>query len=237
MSEAPTEQPIRPAATVLVLRDQPGGLEVFMLRRTSLAVFGGGMYVFPGGKVDETDGSPEVAAIRECFEESGILLARDRDGRPVDPGHPVFAHREAVHDGSVSIAELLTSHGLVPDIDALSWIARWVTPRAEMPRRFDTRFFVTAMPAGQDSRHDDTETVASEWIRPADAVARWESQQMSMFPPTVHQLRFIAAHHSVDEAIAAARAVGTPPCIEPKLIPGTFTVVLPGEPGYDEMPG
>lgn len=230
------EPPIRPAATVLLLRDGADGVEVFMLRRANQAVFGGGMYVFPGGRVDDADGEFEVAAIRECFEEAGVLLARCPDGSPVSPDHAVFSAREEIHAGAMSLRELLGRHGLVAALDDLSWIAEWVTPRGELPRRFDTRFFVAAMPAGQASHHDDSETVASEWIRPTDAIARWERHEMAMFPPTVHQLRFVEPHESVASAVAAARAVGTPPRLEPRLVPGTMSVLLPGEPGFDELP-
>lgn len=239
---AMTGPPVRPAATVLLLRDAPVGLQVFLLRRTSQAVFGGGMYVFPGGRVDDRDGQREhddafqIAAIRECFEEAGVLLARTRDGMPVDPNHQIFSARESVHRGERGLIDLLAEHHLEPATDQLIWLARWVTPKGELPRRFDTKFFVAAMPFGQRSRHDDSETVASEWSRPADALRRWEDHELAMFPPTVAQLRFLLPHATVAEAVAAARSVGPPPRLEPKLIPGTFDVVLPGEPGYDDLP-
>lgn len=97
---------MKPAATVMLLRDTTLGLEVFMLRRTNNAVFAGGMYVFPGGKVDAADGEGDegyrVAAVRECYE-AGVLLAVDADGRMVDDGHPALAHRTAVYDGDVDV--------------------------------------------------------------------------------------------------------------------------------------
>lgn len=243
MSES-VEVPIKPAATVMLLRDTPDGLEVFMLRRTSNAVFAGGMYVFPGGKVDAADGEGDegyrVAAIRECYEEAGVLLAVDTDGRMVDDGHPALAHRTAVYDGDVDVRALASDHGLRLATDALPWMSHWITPKGETARRFDTRFFMAASPAGQTSYHDDNETVASMWVRPADALARWEAGELQLMPPTVTNLRVLAAHTSVAAAMEAAWAVGTPPCILPKIrldAAGRFVgVAMPGEPDYDDLP-
>lgn len=166
---------MKPAATVMLLRDTTLGLEVFMLRRTNNAVFAGGMYVFPGGKVDAADGEGDegyrVAAVRECYEEAGVLLAVDADGRMVDDGHPALAHRTAVYDGDVDVRALAADHGLRLATDALPWTSHWITPKGETARRFDTRFFMAASPAGQTFHHDDNETVASMWVRPADALA------------------------------------------------------------------
>jgi 8-oxo-dGTP pyrophosphatase MutT (NUDIX family) len=165
--------PIRPAATVMLLRDTVAGLEVFMLRRTNAAVFAGGMYVFPGGKVDPLDGEGDegfvVAAIRECYEECGVLLAVDAHGQMVDDGHPALAHREAVYNGSVDVRALVADHGLRLATDQLVWMSHWITPKGEASRRFDTRFYMAASPVGQSSHHDDSETVASMWVRPVDA--------------------------------------------------------------------
>ena len=243
MSES-VEVPIKPAATVMLLRDTVDGPEVFMLRRTSNAVFAGGMYVFPGGKVDAADGEGDegyrVAAIRECYEEAGVLLAVDAHGRMVDDGHPALAHRTAVYDGDVDVRALAGDHGLRLATDALPWMSHWITPKGETARRFDTRFFMAASPAGQTSHHDDNETVASMWVRPADALARWEVGELQLMPPTVTNLRFLAAHPTVAAAMEAAWAVGTPPCILPKIrldAAGRFVgVAMPGEPDYDDLP-
>ncbi len=233
------DPPIRPAATVMLLRPSTDGYEVLMVRRTNQAVFGGGMYVFPGGRVDDADGPGDdgfvVAAIRECFEEAGVLLARDPAGATPDRRHPVFAEREAVHGGAVSFAELLARHRLAPALDDLVWVANWLTPKGEMPRRFDTRFFVAAMPDGQTSGHDRQETVDSEWLAPAAALARWAQRDLAMLPPTVAQLRFLDRHPTVEAVFAAGRAMLRPERVEPRLIPGTWEVRLPGEPGFDEL--
>jgi 8-oxo-dGTP pyrophosphatase MutT (NUDIX family) len=246
MSEPSTNEPvpIRPAATVMLVRDaEHGRIEVFMLRRTASAAFAGGMYVFPGGKVDAADGEGEigfrVAAVREAFEEAGVLLARYTDGSPVTAGHPAFALRADVHAGSITFAELCGEHQLVPDVEGMHWVAHWLTPKGEAARRFDTRFYLAAAPTDQLLTHDDHETVDSLWTTPADALQRAEQGELMMMPPTVANLRFLAAHASVDAAMGAAAAVGTPPLILPKLrigSDGRFAgVALPGDDDYDSL--
>jgi len=244
---APSDVPVRPAATVMLLRDahtgsESGGLEVFMLRRTNNAAFAGGMYVFPGGRVDAADGEGDeafaMAAVRECFEESGVLLAVDADGRTVRDGHPVLDHRHGVHDGTVDVRALALDHGLTLSVGDLVWMSHWITPKGESARRFDTRFFMVACPQGQTSHHDDSETVASMWVEPADALARWESGELQLMPPTVDNLGFLAAHSDVPSAMVAARAVGTPACILPKVrwVDGRVVgVSLPGDADYDSL--
>jgi 8-oxo-dGTP pyrophosphatase MutT (NUDIX family) len=240
---ADTEIPVKPAATVMLLRDTAAGVEVFMLRRTNAAAFAGGMYVFPGGRVDPADGEGDdafvVAAIRECYEECGVLLAVDADGRMVDDGHPVLAHRHGVHDGSVDIRALAEDHGLRLLTDALPWVSHWITPKGETTRRFDTRFFVAASPTGQSSHHDDNETVASMWVRPADALDRYEAGELQLMPPTIANLRFLGDHADVVAAMAASWAMGTPPCILPKLkvVDGRMVgIAMPGDADYDALP-
>jgi len=238
---AETEVPIRPAATVMLLRDTAEGLEVFVLRRSNAAVFASGMYVFPGGKVDAADGEGDeafrVAAIRECYEEAGVLLAVDANGEMVHDGHPVLAHREAVYDGTVDVRALAADHGLRLATDALPWVSHWITPKGEAARRFDTRFFVVAHPTGQTSHHDDNETVASMWVRPADALARHDARELRLMPPTIANLQLLVPHATVADAMSAAWAIGTPPCVLPKVrVDETGRVVafsMPTDPDYD----
>lgn len=237
------EIPVRPAATVMLLRDTTDGLEVFMLRRTNAAAFAGGMYVFPGGRVDDSDGEGDaafaLAAVRECFEECGVLLARDADGNDIVDGHPALAHRHDVHDGNVDVRELAAAHGLTLSLDDLVWMSHWITPKGEAARRFDTRFFMVASPAGQHSRHDDSETVASMWVRPAEALAAGGRGELQLMPPTVANLQFLSEHEDVDAAMAAARGVGTPPCILPKIrwADGRMAgIAMPGDEDYDSLP-
>ncbi|MEI7548063.1 MAG: NUDIX domain-containing protein [Actinomycetota bacterium] len=241
MAEA--EVPIRPAATVMLLRDTPPGLEVFMLRRHSAMAFAGGVYVFPGGRVDDADGTGDeafvVAAIRECYEEAGILLAVDADGGTVSDGHPALAHRVGVHDGTVDVRMLVAEHGLRLATDALPWVAHWITPKGETARRFDTRFFMVASPAGQTSHHDDTETVASMWVRPSAAITEHGAGDLQLLPPTIWCLRELARFNSVAEAMAWGRSVGTPDCVMPKLRYGTegkvVGLALPWDEVYDSI--
>lgn len=217
------EVPAKPAATVMLVRDGQSdeGIEVFMLRRTTAAAFAGGMYVFPGGKVDPADGEGDVAyvvaAIRECYEEAGVLLATDKSGVMIADGHPALAHRQAVYDGAIDLRELCTQHQLRPALDDLVWISHWITPAGESPRRFDTRFFIAVAPPEQASRHDDNETIASEWVGPRDALERCQRGELTMMPPTTKNLEFVAAHSNAASAMRAARKLDRPQPILPKL--------------------
>jgi 8-oxo-dGTP pyrophosphatase MutT (NUDIX family) len=271
----PYAVPVRAAATVMLVRDGERGMEVFMLRRTSAAVFAAGMYVFPGGRLDDADASPEtsarcegrsdiaasqvlmvphgglaywVAAIRETFEEAGVLLA----GAPGDSGFVAFddadvaarfvEHRREVHAGRRSLADVCTAEDLTLRTAGIGYMSRWVTPVGEA-RRFDTRFFVARAPQGQDPLHDNSETVDSLWVRPADALDRFHSGALGMFPPTVANLEALAAYADADAAVAAALATESTeprPPIQPKLrVDGDGRVVellLPWHAGYDEAP-
>lgn len=250
---ANADVPVRPASTVMLVRDTSAGPEVFMLRRTTKAVFAGGMYVFPGGKVDAGDGEGDdaflVAAIRECYEEAGVLLAETADGQLISDGHPALGHREEVHGGSMDVWNLCREHSLRLATDRMAYVARWITPKGESPRRFDTRFYLAVSPPSQRSVHDDSETIASEWIRPGDALHRQIAGQMVMLPPTITTLTFLADFATADAALVAGRAIGTPPTILPKLrvdsarafgglagvnSSGSFAgVSLPGDDDYD----
>jgi 8-oxo-dGTP pyrophosphatase MutT (NUDIX family) len=255
--------PIRPAATVMLLRDGEGGPEVFMLRRAADASFAGGAYVFPGGRVDDADRVDDlirwctglddaaasrqlgidrgglaywVAAVRECFEEAGVLLARHPDGSPYQP---VADERRAVHAGELSLAAMCARDDVRLDLGGIEYVAHWVTPVGER-RRFDTRFFAARAPTDQEPVHDDAELVASEWIRPAQALARFARHEALMLPPTLACLRFVADHADCDAAMVAAAAITDPPCILPRLRPmrsdGSWDVALPGDPDYDTLP-
>ncbi|MEY3054673.1 MAG: hypothetical protein RL550_1196 [Actinomycetota bacterium] len=249
----PASVSIRPAATVMLVRQVNGPLEVFMMRRTTKAAFAGGMYVFPGGAVDEVDSVGDtsstntafaMASIRECFEEAGVLLACDRSGCTVrfddaEVAKRFTGYRHMVHAGERTLTSVLEIEGLTPRLDDLSWVAHWVTPFGEV-RRFDTRFYVAAMPADQDPLHDDIETVDSLWVEPSVALDRAASGELLMLPPTTANLRFLAEHRSVDDVMEAARALGTPPRILPKVVwadDGRITALLmPGDDGYDSIP-
>ena len=255
--------PAVPAATVMLARDGDEGVEVFVLRRTARAAFAPDMYVFPGGKVDAADSAVDlepyvegltdaeasralgvdggglaywVAAVRECFEEASLLVARRRDGGPLDVPDE---DRKAVHDQELSMVELCRRHDLVLDLSEIRYTAHWVTPVGEGARRFDTRFFLAAAPDDQEGTHDDIETVHSRWVRPAQAIAESEAGELALMPPTLACMRFLADHATVDEALAAADAAGPPPRIQPKIrvdAEGRIAgVSLPGDPDYEDL--
>ncbi len=241
--------PVRPAATVMLVRDGAEGLEVFMLRRTLNAAFAGGMYVFPGGRVDDADHGADlepicdglddgpasarlqisggglaywVAAIRECFEEAGVLLARRASEtealRFVDADviSQFEIHRDRLNAGEVSFMEICVEEDLQLITDAIHYVSHWITPVGEV-RRFDTRFFLARAPQAQVPLHDNSETIESLWVRPGDALERFRAGELAMIPPTIRNLEFLVPHATADDALRAAAEVGTPPAILPKL--------------------
>jgi len=264
---SPEPVPIRPAATVLLLRDGDGGLEVFMLRRNREATFVGGVYVFPGGKVDPSDrGDPGleevcsgrddascssalgvgsgglaywVAAIRECFEEAGVLLATEGDSLVslTDPGRAErFArYRESVYSGDLRLAELCRREGLRLAVDRVGYLSHWITPVGP-PRRFDTRFFVAAAPPDQVPLHDGGETVASEWIGPGEALRRHRAGEFDLILPTIRNLEDVARFGTVEEVMADVGARRDIAAITPRIVrdESGIRVIEPGRPGYDE---
>ncbi len=194
--------PTRPAATVLLLRDTPDGvLEVLMTRRSASASFAPGAYVFPGGAIDATDAAPEahaladrrptqsdlhctqaIAAIRESYEELGVLLARCADGRPADASDIAALDRHAPFFAQCA------AHGLRLAADQVFWLAHWTADR-DLPRRFDVPFLVARMPAGQEPVADETEQFEPVWVRPQEALARHEAGQFFMIFPTIRTLQ------------------------------------------------
>jgi 8-oxo-dGTP pyrophosphatase MutT (NUDIX family) len=225
LTNAPVQ--VRDAATVVLLRDGADGLEVAMLRRRLESVFVPGAYVFPGGAVDEHDRSPEwaavcdavevdgvplefrIAAVRECFEEAGVLLARHPDGRPVSFAEAAHArrfdgHRAAVDGQHRTLLDVCGEEDLRLDVGALQYLSRWITPEGA-PRRYDTRFFVVTAPVDQELRHDDDETIASLWIRPADALDRNEDGDYELIHPTLATLQDLSEFADVAEALEGLR--------------------------------
>jgi 8-oxo-dGTP pyrophosphatase MutT (NUDIX family) len=256
----------REAATVMLVRDAPE-LQVFMLRRSLQAPFMGGAYVFPGGAVDDADRSPEllarcddrddaaasaalglpggglgfwVAAIREAFEEAGVLLARSAATRlPVDLDDTVRAAqidatRRAVGRGERSFVEVVQDEDLVLDAGALHLFSHWITP-AGAPRRYDTWFFVAAAPDGHAYLHDDGETVASAWIRPGDALDGAERGELELILPTIRNLEQLARFSRARDLLDAARDATTR-AAQPRMLGGASgaRIMLPIDPGYDQ---
>lgn len=233
----------RDGATVMLVRDGPHPnrpLEVLMLRRHPRTAFGS-VHVFPGGVVDASDHAPGlddvcpgvddddasarlglerggraywVAAIREAFEEAGVLLARTADGEPVRfDGHPDVqarfdAHRQAVHAGRRTLLEVLRAEGLVLAADGVHYVAHWITPEGE-PKRFDTRFFLARAPEGQAYAHDETELIGSEWVRPGDALERHQAGEFPMIGPTSVCLRDLGRFETC-EALMTAQSLARP---------------------------
>jgi len=260
--------PVRDAATVMLVRDGVGGLEVFMLRRNLRSDFVGGAYVFPGGGVDDHDRRADlesvcagrsdaeasarlgltrgglafwVAAIRECFEEAGILLAYGPDGELIrldDPATAVrfAAHRVAVDRGERRLVDVCVREGLRLAVDRLWYFSHWVTPEGAQ-RRYDTRFFVARAPDAQEPLHDDREVIANLWIRPADALERHRAGEYDLVYPTMRSLRTLESFRSADELLAAAAATDHVPAVEPRIVDddGGFRILLPGDDGYDRV--
>ena len=255
------------AATVVLLRDGAAGLEVLMVRRKKGAAFMAEALVFPGGRVDDEDivshpvtgaeaigeeatiaeiGGDRahaltccVAAIREVFEEAAVLLAVDGSGAPLrDNLSPELCEgREAVHAGTRGFRELCAELDLRLDVGALVFFARWITPEAEMNRRFDARFYLAAMPPGQTPAHDPIELTEHVWATPQ---ALLDDIRSKLPPPTQWHLTDLARHRTVSDALgwARGRRVAT---VRPKLVGDPVTggpmIVLPWDSEYPSLPG
>ena len=221
---------IRKAATVLVLRQGGGGIEIFMVQRPGQGTFPN-LHVFPGGKVDpDDDGLGDlchglgdatasyilgiasgglrywVTAIRECFEECGVLLAY-RSGSLFEPGNDAEVvrferYRNALIGGSEDLASLARREGLTLATDRVMYFSHWITPESA-PARFDTRFFVTAMPSGQRAVGHRRETVSGSWVTANDALANFDADRWQMIHPTLTTLRTVARFSNVGELLSA----------------------------------
>ena len=258
----PEQVNIRPAATVMLVDDRPD-LQVFMMERHANTVFAGGMWVFPGGAVDQDDGTRYmqamsvhrsdreasalmglnsgglafyIAAVREAFEEAGILLALNRDKLTrldlSDAGSALRfrKHRDDVNDRKRNFLEILQQENLIVDAGAMHYVARWITPIGP-PRRFDARFFVVHMPVNQIPVHDDRELVHSCWMPPRVILEKVESEEMVLMTPTLRMVKNLAMFESAVKVISAAAA--NLPDQRARVNTDTNTIVMPGEPGYD----
>jgi 8-oxo-dGTP pyrophosphatase MutT (NUDIX family) len=254
----------RDAATVVILRTAAdgAGVETLMLRRPAAMKFAPGAYVFPGGSVDPADygaavgwhgptpaefgarlgASAEVAralvcaAVRETFEEAGVLLAGPPGGGPLPvPSGPSWdADRAALAGGALTMAELLSRRGLVLRADLLVPWARWITPQGE-PRRFDARFFAAALPGGQQAVGHEVEAEHVAWLTPASAIEAAKAGEISLLPPTAATLNelgsTVAAGVGLDGILGTRRAI-EPICPRLVLEDGKAWLVIPDTAGY-----
>jgi 8-oxo-dGTP pyrophosphatase MutT (NUDIX family) len=251
------EATARPAATILLLRDGRDGLEVFMVVRHHAIDFAAGALVFPGGRVEDADhvlagrtdlfANPQgldvaslafrIAAIRETFEECGVLLARARGSdRLIDAAtlkRVEDQHRAALNAGAIGFDAVLSSEDLLPATDLLVHFAHWITP-ANQPKRYDTQFFLAEAPSEHLAVHDGSEAVDSIWINPREALAGAETGRFKLVFATAKNLEKLARSQTVADALASARdtAVVT---VQPQAtrLEGTKRrLIIPMEAGY-----
>ncbi|MDQ0951521.1 8-oxo-dGTP pyrophosphatase MutT (NUDIX family) [Streptomyces phaeochromogenes] len=257
-----TLTPVAPrrAATVMLLKDTDSTPVVHMLRRRASMAFAGGAYAYPGGGVDPRDDDRQIrwagptrawwasrlgvdetaaqaivcAAVRETYEEAGVLLAGPTEDTVVrdTTGEEWEADRAALVARDLSFAEFLERRGLVLRSDLLGAWTRWITPEFE-PRRYDTWFFVAALPEGQRTRNASTEADRTVWIRPADARDGYDKGDLLMMPPTIATLRQLGAYATAAEALAAAPGRDMTPVLAQARLEGGELVL--SWPGHDEF--
>ena len=251
----------------MLVRDDPD-LQVFMLRRNLESEWVGGAYVFPGGAVDPGDRAPAVvarcpdrddpaasaqlgiaegglgywvAAVRETFEEAGVLLARAAaTGQLVDPAEPrLVTLRAELNAGSITLQDLIEGEDLLLDVGGLYAFSHWITPEGAV-RRYDTRFFLAAAPDGHAYAHDETETVASRWIRPAEALVAADRGELELIFPTRKSLEALSRFSRAADLLAAVgEATDVPPATQPRVVrdAGGTRLLLPGDPAYGDRAG
>lgn len=250
----------RPASTVVLLRPAEP-VEVFLVRRSDSIAFMGGAHVFPGGRVDATDRLDDieatsdgmtaavarmsdvpadvavahhVAALRELFEEAGVLLARPLTAISTIQ---LERHRRELLAGTVAFADIIRAERLRLALDELAYFAHWVTPEIET-RRFDTRFFIARAPDGQTPVHDEGETSHSEWLAPLAAIEQCRSGMISLPPPTWTTLSMLSRFGSIEEVLTWARTKPIPR-VQPRFERrGDQTLLFyPGDPMYPPVDG
>ena len=270
-----TERPVRDASTVILIR--PGApFEVFLVRRHQKSAFMGGMFVFPGGKLDDADSAPRVlarcgdtaselrqrmdetpgrpvtdelaaalgvAACRELFEEAGVLLARRRGDTDIvcfdggDAQARFTRQRAALRAEEKTFADLLEEEDLELDLGGLAYYAHWITPSQE-PRRYDTRFFVAALPPGQVALIDQEEVTEQTWRSPASVLEAHAKGEIGLAPPTMRTLEELAECPDLSAVEVFARGRAVAPLL-PKVAPvdDKIGILLPWDPLYAEADG
>ncbi len=268
---SPPDQPVvvaRPASILMLVRDGLQGLEVFMMQRTRAADFVPGANVFPGGAVDDIDGQacslehcagmddaaasrllgvPSgglaywVGALRECFEESGLLLATNGNGEYVDLDEAQACTqftelRRQLNAGEIGFGDLCRQCGVQLAVDRMIYFSHWITPMG-LNRRYDTRFFLAVAPPAQTPSHDDSETVANVWIRPDDALALNKKGEFTLVYATKVTLEELTSYQNVADLMRYANSGRTIAPIMPRIATGRAgkRPLVPGSPAYPEV--
>ncbi|MDB5883423.1 MAG: hydrolase [Ramlibacter sp.] len=260
LNTQPLQGPVRSAASVVMLRDGVNGLEVFLLKRHGLSDVLGGVYVFPGGKVDADDAMPQlqarldqpasalhaalgepeldeveaaalhVAALREAFEETGVLYAQGAGAQQAANAWGLLRQGHSFHGILETMSLRLQASRLQP------W-SRWITPviGAVVRKRFDTRFFLAPVPEGQLARHDDHEATESVWLTPRSALQQYWDGTIALAPPQILSLAHLSRHAGIASALAEARG-RLPPTIRPESFEedGTRVICYPGDGQHSE---
>ncbi|MDO8693395.1 MAG: MBL fold metallo-hydrolase [Sheuella sp.] len=237
----------RPAATIILARDSAHGIEVFMMKRATAVTFAKGMHVFPGGGVDASDHQADmhalcvgiddasasvelglqngglaywIAAIRECFEEAGLLIGyRNKPSRlPLDAtdAQKLAALRIELAENNLSFAQLLSREQLLAATDQLIYYSHWITTPGR-PRRYDTRFFIAPAPAEQIAMHDNSETVAHLWVRPGEALELFKRGELDLMFPTIKTLESLMQFGRVEDLLTHARTKPQVPATTPHV--------------------
>jgi 8-oxo-dGTP pyrophosphatase MutT (NUDIX family) len=260
-------EPFDAATVIVVREEPGRPFEVLLMRRNRRQNFMGGAFVFPGGRLDEDDMADDllpcldapppgvnvllqepslpvakarglfVAAVRETFEESGILLANARDGLPLDSANPAaLVRRSACRGGlrsrSLSLADIARYEKLHYALDRLLPYSRWITPAVE-PRRFDTRFFLARLPAGQTALQDHAEMTECQWLTPAEALSLHGEGMIVLMPPTLRTAEELSAFGTADALFSAASHRRIEPILPEGFVEGEiYGVLLPNDPKY-----
>lgn len=253
----PEKVDLRDAATVMIVRDEPE-FQVLMVQRASRAAFGASAWVFPGGRVDPEDAVPDprlatgrtdeeaseilevdhgglawwIAGIRETIEEAGLLLLDEAASSGVGPNE-LAEVRLAVQADSAALFPQLDAHGLQLDLGALHEVARFITPLGP-PRRFDTRFFVAAAPAGQLVTPDESEVVNARWVSPDEALELWSSDSFPLMSVTHRMLACLRRYSNVQALLETARSRPQARRVRVNDPEGAYEVLLPEDPGYED---